>query len=278
VTSPALTLVIGDDASHALLVARRNPRADQTLFELEADHAPVEIKRADGEPLAEVETAVRVSSRWYFATVASPSRQAARTEATVWQIDGGVARELARIPRTSTPDGRISSARLAARADGRALGFVVDGQPLGEGAGPTRWVAGIDLDTGAAGDVELLGPFYLSDHRGVSLCTPDDLGWSLDLPLDGAGAFPIALVSSGRNLPSPETPLGALHSAFARVRIGRIGPSSSVCIERLAGSLSASIDPLPARPSSVPSTASITVAVSEGNDGKSRHVFRCGVR
>jgi hypothetical protein len=282
-----LTIAIGDDASHALLLARRSPRTEQVIFELEADRIPVEVRRADGEPLGDIESAVRASGRWYLATEAPSARGMGRAESIVWQVDGALARELARIPRTSAPDGRIASGRLAARSDERTLGFVVDGQPLAERAGPTRWVAGIDLDTGSVVDVDLLGPFYLGDQRSIALCTADDAGFSLDLPLEGPSAIPIS-VSSRSAHGSPASLFGALHGAFARVRLA----PSQVCVERLAGSLDGSVIartspaswPVPRSPSSSTSTSSALVGVSlavivkSGTDGKSRSLLRCSVR
>src|SRR5690606_22853933 len=88
-------LALGDDAAHALLIGRRIQRSETVLFELEADRVPVEIRRADGEPFGEVESAVRVSGRWF---VASPSGPAG-THNVIWQSEGGVARELTRVPR-----------------------------------------------------------------------------------------------------------------------------------------------------------------------------------
>jgi hypothetical protein len=272
-----LTIAIGDDAAHALLLARRSPRTEQAIFELEADRAPVEIRRADGEPLGDVESAVRTSGRWYLATEAPSARGMARAESIVWQVDGGFARELARIPRTSAPDGRIASGRLAARGDGRALGFVVDGQPLAERTGPTRWAAGIDLDTGSVVDVELLGPFYLGDQRVISLCGADEGGFALDLPLEGPSAIPIS-VSYRTARGSPASSSGALHGAFARVRLA----PSQACVERLAGSLegSAIARETPSRSSPSTSLAGVPVAVilKSGADGKSRSLLRCSVR
>ncbi len=162
-----LTIAAGDDPSHALLLARRNPRSELAVFELEADQSPVEIRRADGEPFGEIDGAVRASGRWYVVT---PSTQGARVENLVWQVDGATARARARPACSSSGWTRESPGRLATRADGRALGLVVDGQPLGDRAGATRWVASIDLDTGAVGDIDLLGPFDLGGRaRGHSL-------------------------------------------------------------------------------------------------------------
>lgn len=265
-----LGLAVGDDPSHALLVARRGPHSEAALFELEADHAPVEIKRGDGEPLGEVESAVRASGRWYLATSPAPARQGERVEEVIWQVDGPTVRELARVPRVGAPDGRVSPARLATRGDGRTLGLVVDGQPWAERAVPTRWVAAIDIDTGAVGEIELLGAFYFGEERPVSLCAGDDAGWSLDLPLEGAASFPI-LVSAQGSTPA------ALHGAFARVHFGR-SSGGAVCVERLSGSLAPTVDSSPRTTTTSPSPASITVAVTGESDGKARRVFRCGVR
>ncbi len=262
----SVAIAAGDDASHALLVTRRSPRTPQVLFELEAEHAPVEIKRGDGEPLGEVESAVRENGRWYCD---SAPRQGGRAESVVWQVDGAAARELARLPRTGAPDGRLSSARLATREDGRALGLVVDGQPLAERPGATRWVVPIDLDTGAVGEVELLGPFDLAAQRAVTLCTSDDAGFTLDVGLNGNSALPIEISARG-------TPVGPLVGAVARLRLA----PSRACIERLAGSVGAPVEKgaLRPQPATGASGASIIAALTEAADGNARRVFRCGVR
>jgi hypothetical protein len=266
------SVALGDDPSHALLFAsRRNARAEGTVFELEGDRVPVEIRRAGGEPLGEIEAALRVAGRWYVATPGplSPT-QGGRIETVVWQVDGSVARELAHIPRTPSPDGHVGAGRLAGRAGGGALGYVVDGQPPPERSEATRWVAPIDLDTGAIGEIEPLGSVDFGDRSVLSLCTNDDAGWSMDLPLEGPSSFPILLSSQG-------TALGGLHGAFARVRLGR----GRTCLERLAGTLAPSIDAMTAPRSATPhhpsvvAPASITVTVGDRSE---RSVFRCGVR
>ena len=220
------SLALGDDPSHALLVSRRSVRGEGGVFELEADHAPLEIKRANGEPIGELDAAVRAAGRWYLATApqptpanqASPTNQTAgRAEAVIWQVDGPVARELARIPRI--PRDARSSTGLALRADGRTLGYVVDGQPLGDRTDATRWVAAIDLDTGVVGDIEPLGSFDFGDRTAINPCTNDDLGWSMDSP-DG----PVRVVSHLARLPgnpprgSPRRPRPSAPRKLANVR------------------------------------------------------------
>jgi hypothetical protein len=213
------TLATGDDPDHALLVGRHlsSPPTAEVL-ELETDRAPQEVRRAGGEPFPDVEAAVRAGSRWYLATAQPPGE----LEATVvWMLDGSQAREIARLPRTvAEPHGGV---RLARRMDGRALGVVVDGQPAGDGAAHERWVAAVDLETGAVGDPEALAPFDLSD-RSVSFCTGDDAGWQVDLPYPGA-----VHIERGARWEYP------LQNALARMRLS----GRRACVERIAGTVQA---------------------------------------
>jgi hypothetical protein len=255
----------GDDSSHALLVAsHRNARAEGTVFELEADRAPLEVRRANGDPIGEIDAAVHAAGRWYVATSsAAGAGTPGPLQAVVWQLDGPVAHELARIPRTPLPDGRVGAGRLALRADGGALGYVVDGEPSADRAEPTRWVAPIDLDTGAIGDVEPLGSSDFGDRSSLGICTMDDPGWSMDLPLDGTASVPIWLSTPGG--------FGGLHGVVARVRVA----PSRACVERLAGTLGQSVDSFGQR--SPPSGPALTVPVTVG-DRRERRIFHCGVR
>ncbi|HEY2510845.1 MAG TPA: hypothetical protein VGI39_08315 [Polyangiaceae bacterium] len=248
-------VAIGDDASHALLIARKSARSDVNVFELDADRAPLEIRRADGEPFGEIDSALRTQGRWYIAT--SPAGGEG-SDAVVWQVEGPIARELARIPRAA-PLTRVSPGHLAARSDGRELGYVVEGQPANDRTGPTRWVAAIDPESGAVGEVASLGPLDLGDRRSVPVCGASSDGWTLDAPV----TFPISLSSQGG-------PLGALHGAFARLRLD----PSHACIERLAGTLeerpsSGAIRHTQGEPEALP------VALSVGNE---RRLVRCSAR
>jgi len=210
-------IATGDDSAHALLLARRITRTEQVPFELEADRAPLEIRRADGEPFGEIESVLRAGGRWFIAT--STPAQASNPVTTVWQVEGAVARELARIPRAPLDLGRAAGSKLARREGGRSIGLVVDGQATLERAMATRWVLPIDLESGQLGEPEWLGYTDLAG-RTLEACTDDFAGWVLDS----------ALGSSQVRLGLPGGP-GSLHSAYARLRL----TPSRTCVERVAG-------------------------------------------
>ena len=129
--SGMFSIASGDDSSHALLIVRRASRTEMTPIELEADRAPVEIHRADGEPFVEIDAITRAAGRWFIAT--PPPAGATSPVTTIWQVDGAVARELVRVSRAAVETGRPTGtqtraslrrsrhrARRRRTADGRA--------------------------------------------------------------------------------------------------------------------------------------------------------------
>ncbi len=175
------TMVAGDDASHALLILHRGygyQGNDTLLVELEAERPVVEVHRLDGQPLGELESAVRMSGRWYVAT-----NQGFTT--SIWEVENGTAREVAHIPRVGEGNARAGAVHLAKRADGRMIAALVDGAPVAQGASrPSRWLdetwaVPIDVDSGLIHDPESLGP---RDGGGktVKVCGPQDGGWVID--------------------------------------------------------------------------------------------------
>ncbi len=207
----------GDDSSHALLLARRPTRADLTPIELEADRAPIEVRRADGEPFIEIDAVTRAAGRWYLAT--PPPAGGTSPVTTIWQVDGSVARELVRVSRAALETGRPTGTKLARRSDGRAIGLVVDGQPTAERSTATRWVLPIDLETAQLGEPEPLGYADLAG-RALEACSDDIVGWVFDASLPGT--------TVRVRLPAGA---GSLHSVYARVRLSE----SRACVERIAG-------------------------------------------
>jgi hypothetical protein len=249
-------LAPGDDADHALLVARHTagtPSAD--IVVLESDRAPLEARRPGGDPFPDLEGATRVSGRWYVST-SQPTGDLAAT--VVWALDGASVREVARLPRPGSE--KRAATRLARRADGRAVGLVVEGQPDSLGGATMRWVVGIDLESGAVSDPEPLAPVDFSD-REVSLCTGDDGGWTLDVPYPGA----VHLHGGAGGEVS-------LESVLARVRLTR----DRACFERLLGSSGGPPDALTARSADTrPYQRTIDVSVLSG---RSRVPLRCAKR
>jgi hypothetical protein len=250
-------LASGEDADHALLVARHTagpPSSD--ILVLESDRAPVEVRRSGGDPFPDVEGATRVSGRWYVST-SQPQGDLAAT--VVWALDGASVREVARLPRPGNE--KRPPTRLARRTDGRAVGLVVDGQPDAIGGVAMRWVVGIDLESAAVSDPEPLAPVDLSD-RDVSLCTGDDSGWTLDAPYPGA----IRLHGGTGGEVS-------LEAVLARVRLTR----DRACFERLLGSSGSPPEALLAQSEARPRGDVRTIDVNVFS-GRSRFPMRCSKR
>jgi hypothetical protein len=207
-------LAPGDDPDHALLLARHGVGSTTAdVLVVESDRAPVEVTRPGGDPFPDVEAVARVGDRWYFATAQSAGELPA---AIVWLVDGVSAREVGRVPRAGLDT--KSPVRLARRADGRAVGVVVEGQPEADRPPPQLWVTSLDLETGIVGEPERLAPVDLSD-RAVSICTGDDGGWVLDLPYPGSVRVAMGVWTS------------PVQASLARVRLSR----DRACVERLAG-------------------------------------------
>jgi hypothetical protein len=257
------TLATGDDADHALLIVRRLVAPTSTdVVALETDRPPLEVRRPGGDPFPDVEAAARVGGRWVLATVQPPGELPATV---VWLVDGGVAREVARLPRIGAD--RRSALRLARRTDGHAVGLVVDGQNEGERAGVTLWIASVDLESGAVGDPEPLAPSDLSD-RTVGPCKGDDPGWQVDVPYMGP-----VMVHVGSKWQA------GLQSPLARMRLSR----ERACVERVVGSVSPygvvvpeALVRSPGAQVGLPRDArAIDLAVFSGH---SRYALRCSVR
>jgi hypothetical protein len=149
------------------------------------------VRRHNGESLPDLEGALQAGGHWYVAS----SQSAAQLPATVlWRLDGGVAKEVARVGRMGEPR---SSLRLARSTGGRALGLVIEGRPSTVEP-PAYWVVGVDVETGETGEPEPLAPVDFSG-RTLSSCSGDDAGWQFDVPYAGtvevqgrvAGASPL---------------------------------------------------------------------------------------
>lgn len=261
----SVDLAPSDDPKRALLIATRGGSGlgvDSILLELVDGRAPVEIRRADGEAFGRVDAATRVEGRWFLATDAGSNEP---TGTVLWQVDGGVARELARVPRVdSTRTGGV--VRLAHRAG--MIGIVVDGQPAfaASGAtdsrGPRRWVLGVDATSGRTTELETLG----GAGGEYTLCrdAPGDAssgGWTMDVPLPGQ-----PLRASVAGLGTSRPPM-TLRSGYARAHFAR----EQACIERVAASYDGNLDDFPApRRASADKTIPLALVTGTG-----RQELRC---
>jgi hypothetical protein len=221
------TFVPGDDPDHALLVEHRagfvggvsSTPGVVALETLEADRAPAEVRRADGELLPELQGAVRTGGHWYLAT----AQLGAEPPATiVWLVDGSVARELGRLPRVATES--VAPGRLVRWSPGTGGGApspvaVVVTAPDAD-RGTTLWVSSFDPETRAFGDPEPLAPGDLSD-RTVAVCTGDDAGWELEASYPGTVDVRVGSAWAAR-----------LQGTLARLRLSR----TAACVDGLFGS------------------------------------------
>jgi hypothetical protein len=263
------SMVAGEESYYALLIGRR-PGQEWTAVALEADHAPVEIRRSDGEPLAEVTAVTQTGGLWYLATAQAYGEPPATV---ILRVDGGRAQELARVPRTPLEHSRagvdargISSVRLARRTDARAIGLVVEGPIAPDQAGSLRWVLPIDLETGTRGEPELLGVSDLTDRGNLSPCAEGDSGWILDTPWAGRARVNGASQAS----------TGLLTRLYIRMRLS----GAHACLEQLSGSFEPNLPGVTmGNIATYPTTSSpsLPLVVSALNDGR-RTLLRCRSR
>jgi hypothetical protein len=214
------SMALGDDPSSALLFGKSLTQ-DTIALEVEADRAPLEVRRGDGEPFNPIDSAVRAGAHWYIATTQGFGEAPA---SVVWRVDGATAREFARVPRgalASVPAG----VRLARRTDGRAIGLVVDGQPPPDRGVALRWVLPLEIESGTAGEPELLGAADLGDRSAVPFCGEEDAGWILDTTWSASAHLAV----QDRNTGHATT--GSLRNLYAREHLS----ASHACIERLSG-------------------------------------------
>lgn len=210
------SLVAGDDPDHALLVARHGSTAE--LIVLEAERAPLRVQHDGEDAFPEPQSALRVGGRWFVAT----SQPQADPPATVlWTLDGSTARELLRVPRAgfdASPD-----ARLARRADARAIGLLAEGRP--DLTKPVSlWLAPVDLESGSIGEPQPIGPPGIVEPRICAAHEAEEAGWDSDVPYPGPGAIELSRDDSWS---------APLQTPTVRLHVSRDGS----CIERIFGSI-----------------------------------------
>jgi hypothetical protein len=221
------TLVPGDDPDHALLIERRGALANGVAITpgtvglqiLEADRPPVDVKRADNQPLPDLQGAVRSGGRWYLSSAQVAGEPAATV---VWIIEGAAAREVGRVPRVAPES--AGPARLARRVGGGASSVALVATAQDPDRGSMLWVSRLDLDGRSFGDPEPLAPVDLSD-RTVVACSGDDTGWEVQTPFPG--------VVDVRASAGGDDWSARLQGPMARLRLTPTG----ACVDRVFGSV-----------------------------------------
>jgi hypothetical protein len=239
----------------ALLVGQRGGgRAD--LYAAVAGEPLVAFRDVDNGALPVPTSAVRIGPTWFFLY----SAMAQNTwSTTVYRVDGGVARRLARLPRIPVPVGEFAP-KLMRRARSRGLGLLVQGAPGFDQVIRDWFVLPIDPDTG---DLDEPVRLYGSDLEGrIPEACPDERdGWMVNTDLSFAPAVRVVAPSSV-NISSVELRL-------------RLDPGS-VCVDAMA----ARAEGLVATSSAVHRTASsdpggLPLAATDTASGR-RWLLRCG--
>jgi hypothetical protein len=244
----------------AVLVGQRGGgRAD--LFAAAAGEPLVTWRDADGGPLPVPSSVVRVGPTWFFLQSAMAQSTWATT---VYRVDGGVVRRLARLPRVPVPAGEFAP-KLMRRARSKGVGVLVQGAPGFDQVIRDWYVLPIDPDTGELDEPVRL---YGSDLEGrvPELCADERDGWIVNTELSLAPAVRVAT-------PTPAT----LSGIELRLRLD----PGSVCVDRMAARAEGLVSPstsatAPHRTTPPAEMGDLPLAATDSTSGR-RWLLRCGI-
>jgi hypothetical protein len=207
------TALLDPSGLAAVLVGQRGQgRAD--LYAAAAGEPLTVWRDADNAPLPAPNSVVRAGPTWFF--LHSLFLQNAWVT-TVYRVDAGVVRRLARLPRVPVPAGEFAP-KLMRRARGKGIGLLIQGSPGFDQVIRDWYVLPIDPETGDLDEpVRLLG----SDLEGQlpERCPDEGDGWMVNTEL--------SLAPAARLLPPSGGSLGAIELRL------RLDPGK-VCIETIA--------------------------------------------
>jgi hypothetical protein len=155
----------------ALFIGQRGSgRAD--LYAAAQGEPLLALRDSENAPLPVPTSMVRLGPTWFFlaSTMTPPA-----WSSTIYRVDGGVVRRLARLPRIPVPPGEFAP-RLVRRSQSQGLGILVQGSPGFDQVIRDWYVLPIDADNGELEEpVRLFG----SDLEGEvpRRCPADRDGW-----------------------------------------------------------------------------------------------------
>jgi hypothetical protein len=238
----------------AVVVGRRGiGRAD--LYGVAAGEPPTRWRGADGGVLPDPASVVRADSVWFFTAIHPVGPSA--NQVTLFRVDAGVARPLARLNRPVGSSGD-APARLVRRTRSGAIGLLVQGAPAFGQSVRDWYVLPVDRDTGEVGQpIRLVGSDL--EGRAVVRCDPDAEGWIVDTFL--------SISPSVRVLP----PLVAAPSSI-ELRL-RLDPGQ-VCVDAIAARGDGLVLPARRYGRSIDERGAIPMAVTDPASGR-RWALRC---
>jgi hypothetical protein len=255
------TSLLDPSGQAAVVVGQRGGgRAD--LFAAASGEPLVTWRDAEGGPLPVPSSVVRVGETWFFLQSAMAQNTWATT---VYRVDGGVVRRLARLPRIPVPAGEFAP-KLMRRARSKGVGLLVQGAPGFDQVIRDWYVLAIDPETGELDEPVRL---YGSDLEGrvPALCPDDRDGWMVNTELSLAPAVRVM------------TPALATLSAI-ELRL-RLDPGS-VCVDRLAARAeglvapSTAVQPSPHHATTGSDMGDLPLAATDSTSGR-RWLLRCGI-
>jgi hypothetical protein len=266
------TSLLDPSGEAAVLVGQRGGgRADLIAA---AAGEPLSFWRdVDNGPLPVPTSVVRAGATWFFLQSAMAQNTWATT---VYRVEGGVVRRLARLPRIPVPAGEFAP-KLMRRARSKGLGLLVQGAPGFDQVIRDWYVLPLDPDTGELDEPVRL---YGSDLEGriPETCSDERDGWMVNTELSLAPAV--------RVVPTP------VNVSSIELRL-RLDPGS-VCVEAIAArseGLVASSNSTTSGPKAAPSnttaggakaapsntiTGDVPLAATDTTSGR-RWLLRCGL-
>jgi hypothetical protein len=207
------TALLEPSGGAAVLVGTRGAgRAD--LYAAASGEPLVLWRDAEGGSLPVPTSVVRIGATWFFLHSLWTQNAWATT---VYRVDGGVVRRLARLPRIPVPAGEFAP-KLMRRTQSKGLGILVQGAPGFDQIIRDWYVLPVDPDTG---DLDEPARLFGSDLEGQipERCPEERDGWAVNTELT---------LSPAASITSPAS--ASLSAIELRLRLD----PGKVCVDAIA--------------------------------------------